>query len=124
MRCSVFLVSFNHYFITFTNDFSTYHTINNRRQEELFIKPDGVGHDLEYCVIRPGGLGQGAPSGVINVIEGKAGSIHRADVAHFAIDAVTDPTFPYVGKTPCISSVGGTGWVKEAGKGFDGINTA
>ena len=72
-----------------------------------------------YCIVRPGGLGVGEPTGVINVIDGKAGSIQRADVAAFLLGAVTDKGFPYLIKTPCISSVGGTGWVKEKKAGFD-----
>jgi hypothetical protein len=35
--------------------------------------------------VRPGGLGMGAPTGVINVIDGEAGSIARADVADFCL---------------------------------------
>merc|ERR1719198_2156104 len=34
---------------------------------------------LEYCIIRPGGLTVDSPTGVINVIDGEAGSIPRAD---------------------------------------------
>lgn len=74
--------------------------------------------------MRPGGLGLGAPTGVINVIDGKSGSIMRADVAAFCLGAVTDATFPYLRKTPCISSIGGTGWVKEKKAGFDAVTTA
>lgn len=74
--------------------------------------------------MRPGGLGLGAPTGVINVIDGQAGSIMRSDVAAFLLGAVTDVSFPYVRKTPCISSVGGTGWVKEKKAGFDGVTQA
>ena len=77
-----------------------------------------------YCIVRPGQLGTGAATGVINVIDGTAGSIHRADVASFLLGAVTDAKFPYVGKTPCISSVGGTGWVKEKKEGFDDVSKA
>jgi hypothetical protein len=54
-----------------------------------------------------------APTGVINVIKGEAGSIARADVAQFCLDAVTVEDFPYIGQAPCISSVGGTSWVKD-----------
>mmetsp|Transcript_24403 Transcript_24403/g.35679 ORF Transcript_24403/g.35679 Transcript_24403/m.35679 type:complete len:101 (+) Transcript_24403:643-945(+) len=68
---------------------------------------------LEYCIVRPGGLTVEPPTGVINVIEGEAGSITRADVAQFCLDSVTLDDFPYIGKTPCISSVGGTSWVKD-----------
>jgi hypothetical protein len=70
-------------------------------------------------MIRPGGLGKGKPTGVINVIDGQAGSIQRADVATFALSAVTEDNFPYIKRTPCISSTSGTGWKKEPEKGFD-----
>ncbi len=69
--------------------------------------------------MRPGQLGSGAPTGVVNVIDGQAGSIHRADVASFLLGAVTEADFKYVRKTPCVSSSGGTGWVKEKKEGFD-----
>ena len=49
----------------------------------------------------------------MNVIDGEAGSIPRADVADFCISAVKEKDFAYIGKTPCISSVGGTSWVKD-----------
>jgi len=72
-----------------------------------------VDSGLEYCIIRPGGLTVDPPTGVINVIEGEAGSIARADVAQFCLDSITVEDFPYIGKAPCISSVGGTSWVKD-----------
>ena len=68
---------------------------------------------LEYCIVRPGGLTVDPPTGVINVIDGEAGSIPRADVAQFCLDSVLVEDFPYIGKAPCISSVGGTSWVKD-----------
>lgn len=70
-----------------------------------------------YTIVRPGGLGEGPPTGIINVIEGKAGSIQRADVASFVLRAVQEQNFPYLRQTPALSSVKGTGWKKE--KGFD-----
>eukprot|EP00607_Mallomonas_marina_P010067 CAMPEP_0182418238 /NCGR_PEP_ID=MMETSP1167-20130531/2730_1 /TAXON_ID=2988 /ORGANISM="Mallomonas Sp, Strain CCMP3275" /LENGTH=249 /DNA_ID=CAMNT_0024592365 /DNA_START=164 /DNA_END=913 /DNA_ORIENTATION=+ len=97
---------------------------DKNRQEELFLSPEGPGHDLEYTIVRPGGLGEGPPTGVINVIDGQAGSIMRADVASFCLGAVLDKSFPYIKQTPCISSVGGTGWQKEKGMGFDGVTKA
>lgn len=97
---------------------------DKNNQENLFLSPSGPGHDLDYCIVRPGGLGKGAPTGVINVIDGQAGSIQRADVAAFCLGAITDSNFPYLKKTPCISSIGGTGWVKEPKKGFDDVKTA
>jgi nucleoside-diphosphate-sugar epimerase len=68
---------------------------------------------LDYCIVRPGGLTVEPPTGVINVIQGEAGSIARADVAQFCLDAVTVPDFPYLRQAPCISSVGGTSWTKD-----------
>ena len=74
---------------------------------------------LRYCIVRPGGLGSGAPTGVVKVVDGQAGQIHRADLASFLLSAVTEQNFPYLRQTPALSSVGGTGWVKEAKEGFD-----
>jgi len=79
-----------------------------------------VNSGLEYCIVRPGGLTVEPPTGVINVIEGKAGSIPRADVAQFCLDAIMIEDFPYIGKSPCISSVGGTSWVKDRSKAARG----
>jgi hypothetical protein len=53
---------------------------------------------LEYVIVRPGGLSVEPPTGVINVIEGEAGSIPRADVAQFCLDAIRVADFPYIGK--------------------------
>ena len=44
-----------------------------------------------------------------------AGSIARADVADFCLGALFESAFPYIGAAPCISSVGGTSWVKDRG---------
>jgi len=95
---------------------------DKNNQEALFLEGPGAG--LEYCIVRPGGLGVGPPTGVINVIDGKAGSIQRADVATFLLGALADPNFEHLRQTPCISSVGGTGWVKTTGDYFDGVTTA
>jgi uncharacterized protein YbjT (DUF2867 family) len=75
----------------------------DKNNQEAVVAASG----LEYCIVRPGGLTVEAPTGVINVIEGEAGSIPRADVAQFCLDAVRVEDFPYIGKAPCISSVGG-----------------
>lgn len=72
-----------------------------------------VNSGLEYCIVRPGGLTVEAPTGIVNVIDGKAGSIPRADVAQFCLDAVRVEDFPYIRQAPCISSVGGTSWTKD-----------
>lgn len=82
-------------------------------QEALFTDLKGPGADLEWSMIRPGGLTVEKPTGVINVIDGEAGSIARADVADFCLGAILEPDFAYIKKCPCISSVGGTGWTKD-----------
>ena len=62
-------------------------------QEQLFLSANAIGHDLDWCIVRPGGLGIGPPTGVINVIDGQAGSIMRADVASFCLGAILDEGF-------------------------------
>ena len=44
---------------------------DKNNQEQLFLGPGGPGRDLEFCVVRPGGLGLGPPTGVVNVIDGE-----------------------------------------------------
>lgn len=83
---------------------------DKNRQEQLV---QAQGDELEWCIVRPGGLTVDPPTGIINVIQGKAGSIARADVAQFLLDAITVEDFPYLRQAPCISSVGGTSWVKD-----------
>jgi len=84
--------------------------VDKNAQEEIV---QTQGDALEWCIVRPGGLTVEPPTGVINVIEGEAGSIARGDVARFCLDALSVEDFPYLGQTPCISSVGGTSWVKD-----------
>jgi uncharacterized protein YbjT (DUF2867 family) len=84
---------------------------DKNNQEALFLQ--GPGADLEYTIVRPGGLTVNPPTGQINVIDGEAGSIARADVASFCLDAILDPEWKYIGKTPCISSLEGTSWTKD-----------
>lgn len=82
--------------------------VDKNNQEEAVFNSG-----LDYCVVRPGGLTVDPPTGVVNVIEGEGGSIARADVAQFCLDAIRVDDFPYIGKAPCISSTGGTSWVKD-----------
>lgn len=89
--------------------------LDKNNQEEATVNSG-----LEYCIVRPGGLTVDPPTGVINVIDGEAGSIPRADVAQFCLDAVRVEDFPYIGKAPCISSVGGTSWTKDRSKAARG----
>jgi len=81
----------------------------DKNAQEAVVEKSG----LDYCIVRPGGLTVEPPTGVINVIKGEAGSIARADVAQFCLDAITVDDFPYIGQAPCISSVGGTSWTKD-----------
>jgi hypothetical protein len=83
----------------------------DKNAQEEIVRNNPYG--LEYCIVRPGGLTVDPPTGIIHVIDGEAGSIARADVAAFCLGAVTDPDFAYIGQAPCISSVGGTSWVKD-----------
>lgn len=76
----------------------------DKNNQEAAIEASG----LEFCIVRPGGLNVEAPTGIVNVIDGEAGSIARADVARFCLDAICMEDFPYLGQAPCISSVGGT----------------
>lgn len=89
--------------------------VDKNNQEEAVFNSG-----LDYCIVRPGGLTVDAPTGVINVIEGEGGSIARADVAQFCLDSVRVEDFPYIGKAPCISSVGGTAWTKDRSKAARG----
>ncbi|KAL7565923.1 hypothetical protein ACA910_021506 [Epithemia clementina (nom. ined.)] len=83
----------------------------DKNAQERVVQAEG--NNLEWCLVRPGGLTVDPPTGVINVIQGEAGSIARADVATFCLEAVTDPNFKYLRQAPCISSVGGTSWTKD-----------
>lgn len=86
---------------------------DKNNQEGLFTAPGGPGAELDYTIVRPGGLNVEPPTGVINVIDGEAGSIPRADVADFCLGAILDADWAYTKQTPCISSVGGTSWTKD-----------
>lgn len=97
---------------------------DKNNQEALFTDPSGIGADLEWCIVRPGGLTDSPPNGEINIIEGQAGSITRGDVASFCLDAVSDADFTYVQKTPCLSSTGGTSWTKKTTGGNVGRQTS
>lgn len=81
---------------------------DKNKQEELFL--NGIGSDLEYTIVRPGGLKTEPPNGIVNVIKNEAGAISRADVAAFCLDAVLEKDFAYVRQTPCISSDKGSGF--------------
>ena len=57
---------------------------DKNNQEQLFLGPAGPGRDLEFCVVRPGGLGFGPPTASSSVIDGEAGSIAAPTSRTFA----------------------------------------
>ena len=75
----------------------------DKNNQEALFTDGGVGRDLEWCIVRPGGLTVEKPTGVINVIEGEAGSIARADVADFCIGAILEKDFPYAAASTRVS---------------------
>ena len=79
-------------------------------QESVFF--NGAGADLEFCIVRPGGLKSEPPNGIVNVVD-VAGSINRADVAAFCLDAVVEPDFKFLKQAVSISS--------DQGAGFDSV---
>ena len=81
----------------------------DKNAQERVVKESG----LPYVLVRPGGLTVAPPTGVVKVLTNESGSISRADLADFLLKAALDKDFEYVGKAPCISSVEGTGWVKD-----------
>jgi len=66
--------------------------------------------DIEYCIVRPGGLKSEPPTGIVNVAKDDAGAINRADVAAFCLDAVTEPDFAFLNQAVCINSDKGSGF--------------
>ena len=79
---------------------------DKNNQEDLFLEgPSAPGADLEYTIVRPGGLNFDPPTNDVKVIDGVAGRIPRADVAQFCLDAILEEDFPYLRMAPCISSV-------------------
>lgn len=83
---------------------------DKNKQESLFL--EGPGADLDFCVVRPGGLKSDPPTGIVNIAETEAGAITRADVAAFCLDAVLEPkeSFAYLKRPVCISSNMGSGF--------------
>ena len=46
--------------------------LDKNAQEKLFL--EGPGADLDYCLVRPGGLKMGEPTGIVDVTNGEAGA--------------------------------------------------
>ena len=84
---------------------------DKNKQEEVIST---AGSDLEYCLVRPGGLKTGPPTGIVTAGKDQdAGAITRADVAAFCLDAVLEPDFKFVRQAVSISS--------NMGSGFDSV---
>lgn len=65
-------------------------------------------HSIDSVIV---GLG-GRTSQVSETMLTEIGSIARADVVQFCLDAVITEDLPYLKESPCISSIGGTLWQK------------
>ena len=70
-----------------------------------------AGSDLEYCIVRPGGLKSDPPTGIVTAgKDQEAGANTRADVAAFCLDAVIEPEFQFLKQAVSISSNMGSGF--------------
>jgi len=77
-------------------------------QEDVVMK---AGADLDYCIVRPGGLKSEPPTGIVTAgKDQEAGAITRADVAAFCLDAVIEPDFKFTKQAVSISSNMGSGF--------------
>jgi len=77
-------------------------------QEDVVMKASA---DLDYCIVRPGGLKSEPPTGIVTAgKDQEAGAITRADVAAFCLDAVIEPDFKFTKQAVSISSNMGSGF--------------
>tara|TARA_B110001452_G_C15211855_1_gene420312 strand:+ start:120 stop:950 length:831 start_codon:yes stop_codon:yes gene_type:complete len=84
---------------------------DKNKQEEKVMS---AGADLEYCIVRPGGLKSDPPTGIVTAgKDQEAGAIARADVAAFCLDAVIEEDFKFLNQAVSISS--------NMGSGFDSV---
>jgi len=84
----------------------------DKNEQEAVITT--AGSDLEYCIVRPGGLKSEPPTGIVTAGKDQdAGAITRADVAAFCLDAVLEPDFKFLKQAVSISS--------NMGSGFDSV---
>ena len=77
--------------------------VDKNNQESLFLDETEIGHDLEYTIVRPGGLTNEDESG-IGIVNSGSGSIPRASVANFCFNAIYDKNFSYLKKPVSITS--------------------
>ena len=66
--------------------------MSDKNAQESVITSAGA--DLEWCIVRPGGLKSDPPTGIVTAgSDQEAGAITRADVAAFCLDALLEPDF-------------------------------
>lgn len=83
---------------------------DKNEQEGLFLAPGAPGAELEYTLVRPGGLKSEPPTGIVNVAKDEAGAINRGDVAAFCLDAALEGDFQFLKQAVCINSDMGSGF--------------
>lgn len=77
--------------------------IDKNNQEALFLDDNGIGHNLEYTIVRPSGLTNENKQNTM-VIEKGSGTIPRIDVANVLLNSICDDNFPYIRKAISITS--------------------
>ena len=78
--------------------------IDKNNQEELFLKNDSIGNDLQYTIIRPSGLSDKHDDlEKISIIDSGNGMISRKNVANFCYDAIFDYNFKYKNRAVSIT---------------------
>lgn len=77
------------------------------RQEAVFTSDTGPGGSLEWCVVRPGKLTDGAPNRAIVTPNELSANIPRVTVAGFCLDFITAAVDvpPYLRQTPVIQGM-------------------
>jgi putative NADH-flavin reductase len=82
--------------------------MSDKNAQEAVVTSSG---DLDYCIVRPGGLKSDPPTGIVTAgTDQEAGAITRADVAAFCLDAVLEPDFQFNKQAVSISSNMGAGF--------------
>lgn len=77
--------------------------VDKNNQEKVFNVGE-IGNELEWCIVRPGGLTLGEPTGEIHPTKEIIGSISRADVASFCLGILKDD-FEYINEKVSISNL-------------------
>lgn len=81
----------------------------DKNAQESVVTTQGA--DLDWCIVRPGGLKSDPPTGIVTAGKDQdAGAITRADVAAFCLDAVIEDDFKFSKQAVSISSNMGSGF--------------